>query len=67
VTIHVTIWWLWITLMVIYSIGVVLGMGLTLLADDRMPWYVRPLILVWPLTGLTLAFYHIAMFMIGRE
>ena len=65
-TIHLTIWWLWWTLIAVYVVGVLIGMFMTMIADD-MEWWLRPLILIWPLTLTVLVLWHLALFLVGQE
>jgi hypothetical protein len=66
VTIHLTIWWLIIPAAVVYGTGLFFGLALTMVADD-LDWWLRPVLLVWPLALLAALAYGIFCFMIGKD
>jgi hypothetical protein len=65
-TIHLTIWWLWWTLIGLYALGAVVGLLATMIADD-LEWWQRPAIAIWPLILAALVLWHGALFLIGKE
>lgn len=64
VTLHLTWWWLWTALIIIYVLGLLIGLAMTMMADS-LEWYVRPLILIWPLTLLCLFAWQFALWLVA--
>lgn len=65
-TIHLTIWWLWWLLIAVYVFGLVAGMAGTLMMDT-LQWWLRPLILIWPVAITAALLYRLTLFMVGRD
>lgn len=64
-TIHLTWWWLWWPLIGIWA-GVALGL-LAMSMIGSAEWYERPLMIIWPVSGLFLLLRAAILFLLGKD